>query len=221
MNRDEMINRNIYRGFDYALNPKTGIRAFGRVELPTYATPYSAGADFRCAEKVTIPSIWKNVVEWIKHPKTEKTPFKPTLVHTGVKAYMMPDEVLQIFNRSSGPKKGLILANSVGIIDSDYADNPDNDGEIMFAFYNVFPVDVTIEVGDKIGQGIFTKFLRPMDQSELIIEKERSGGFGSTDADNVTSLTRERINNIRRRTTELDFPNSHPENDPGFNGPSM
>ena len=62
----------------------------------------------------------------------------PTLIPTGIKAYMLDDEVLYLYNRSSNPKKkGLILANSVGVIDKDYYGNPDNDGHIMFAFYNI------------------------------------------------------------------------------------
>ena len=52
---------------------------------------------------------------------------KPTLIPTGLKAYCMEDECYLLLNRSSGPKKGFILANSVGLIDSDYYGNPDND----------------------------------------------------------------------------------------------
>ena len=51
-------------------------------------------------------------------------------------------------NRSSGPKKGFILANSVGLIDADYYENPDNDGHFMFAFYNFYPFDITVRKGD-------------------------------------------------------------------------
>ena len=56
---------------------------------------------------------------------------------------MGEDEVLILANRSSNPgKKGLILANSIGVIDSDYYGNPDNDGHIMFAFYNIKEEDI-------------------------------------------------------------------------------
>ena len=82
---------------------------------------------------------------------------KPTLVKTGVKSYFGEDEVLILANRSSNPgKKGLILANSIGVIDSDYYGNPDNDGHIMFAFYNIKDEDTLIkkessfEIDDKI-----------------------------------------------------------------------
>ena len=63
---------------------------------------------------------------------------------------MLDDEVLYLYNRSSNPKKkGLILANSVGVVDKDYYGNPDNDGHIMFAFYNIKDEDITIKKGKK------------------------------------------------------------------------
>ena len=100
------------------------------------------------------------------------------LVKTGIKAYMLEDEVLILANRSSNPgKKGLILANSIGVVDSDYYGNPDNDGHIMFAFFNIKDEDVEIKKGDAIGQGIFQKFLT-VDND--LAKGERIGGFGST-----------------------------------------
>ena len=91
---------------------------------------------------------------------------------------MKDDEYLMLCNRSSNPKKkGLILANSVGIVDKDYYENPDNDGHIMFAFFNVKDVDVEIKKGDAIGQGIFKQYLVTDDD---VAEGERLRGFGST-----------------------------------------
>ena len=134
------------------------------VNLPIRKTKYSAGYDFEAAEDTTIPAYKPGV--------------KPTLIPTGIKAYMMEDEVLCIYNRSSNPKKkGLILANSVGIIDKDYYGNEDNDGHIMFAFYNIGEDDITIKKGEAIGQGIFNKYLIADDDSA---DGERVGGFGST-----------------------------------------
>ena len=66
---------------------------------------------------------------------------------------------------------------SVGIIDKDYYGNPDNDGHIMFAFYNIKEEDVVIKKGEAIGQGIFQKFFAIDNDSA---EGERVGGFGST-----------------------------------------
>ena len=91
---------------------------------------------------------------------------------------MAEDEVLILANRSSNPgKKGLILANSIGVIDKDYYGNPDNDGHIMFAFYNIKDEDIEIKKGDCIGQAIFQKYLIADNDSA---EGERTGGFGST-----------------------------------------
>ena len=81
-------------------------------------------------------------------------------------------------NRSSNPsKKGLILSNSIGIVDSDYYGNPDNDGHIMFAFFNIKDEDIEIKKGDCIGQAIFQKYFVA---DEDVAEGERMGGFGST-----------------------------------------
>lgn len=81
-------------------------------------------------------------------------------------------------NRSSNPsKKGLILSNSIGIVDSDYYGNPDNDGHIMYAFYNFSDQESIIKKGDIIGQAIFQTFLISDDDKA---QGERLGGFGST-----------------------------------------
>ena len=134
------------------------------INLPVRKTKYSAGYDVEAAEDCIIPSFTKGM--------------KPTLIKTGIKAYMADDEVLILANRSSNPgKKGLILANSVGVIDKDYYGNPDNDGHIMFAFFNVKDEDVEIKKGDCIGQAIFQKYLVADDDAA---EGERTGGFGST-----------------------------------------
>ena len=72
------------------------------------------------------------------------------------------------------------MANGIGLIDKDYYNNVDNDGEIMFAFYNFLPFDRTIHVGDTLGQGVFQKFLYP-EVGLRIADEERKSGFGSTD----------------------------------------
>lgn len=140
-----------------------------QIQLPQRSTKHSAGYDFQCAQTVTVPPIWKLAAAG---------EVKPTMVKTGIKAYMKEDEALFLYNRSSNPiKKGLIMANSVGIVDSDYFENPDNDGHIMFAFYNFYPVAVTIEKGERIGQGIFQPYFKADgDQAQAL----RQGGFGST-----------------------------------------
>ena len=134
------------------------------INLQVRKTKCSAGYDFEAAEDIIIPTFKKGA--------------KPTLVKTGIKSYMEPDEVLILANRSSNPgKKGLIMANSIGVIDSDYYGNPDNDGHIMFSFYNIKEEDIQIKKGETIGQGIFQKFLISDNDNAT---EERKGGFGST-----------------------------------------
>lgn len=134
------------------------------IHLPIRKTKCSAGYDVEAAEDVTIPAFKPGV--------------KPTLVKTGLKAYCPEDEYYMLVNRSSNPgKKGLILANSIGIIDSDYYGNESNDGHFMFAYYNFFEYDVQVKKGDVIGQVIFSKYFKvDNDNAEGI----RTGGFGST-----------------------------------------
>lgn len=134
------------------------------INLPIRSTKNSAGYDIEAAEDVVIPAF--------------KPGQKPVLVKTGLKAYMQSDEVLILANRSSNPgKKGLILANSIGVVDSDYYGNPDNDGHIMFAFFNFKDEDIEIKKGERIGQGMFQKYLVTDND---IAGGERTGGFGST-----------------------------------------
>lgn len=174
------------------------------VNLPQRSTKYSAGYDFEAIEDVVVPSIWQAYTDLLKRkpshneliqtadsivmevPDTEyftmgynnfRVGFKPTMVKTGVKASMESDEVLYLYNRSSNPKRGLVLANSVGVIDKDYFENPDNDGHIMLQFFNLGEDDYTIKRGDKIGQGIFSQYLIVDNDSANNI---RTGGFGST-----------------------------------------
>lgn len=136
------------------------------INLPIRKTLKSAGYDIEAAEDTIIPPF-KNGV-------------KPVLVHTGLKAYCGDDEWYMLANRSSGPmKKNLVLANSIGIIDADYYNNPSNDGEFMFAFYNMGEEDLLIKKGDAIGQVVFQKYLNI--DNDASIDKKRIGGFGSTD----------------------------------------
>ena len=135
------------------------------INLPKRSTKYAAGYDVEAAEDTIIPAFKPGV--------------KPTLIPTGLKAYMQDDEMLCLYNRSSNPKKkGLVLANSVGIVDKDYYGNADNDGHIMYAMWNFKSEDVKIEKGERIGQAIFQKYLIADNDSA---DGERTGGFGSTD----------------------------------------
>ena len=91
---------------------------------------------------------------------------------------MLPNEVLYLFDRSSNPRKrGLILINSVGVIDHDYYNNSSNEGLIMAQFKNITDKPVTIQAGDRIVQGVFAKYFTVDDDNA---DGERTGGFGST-----------------------------------------
>ena len=91
----------------------------------------------------------------------------------------MDDEWYMLANRSSNPgKRHLVLANGIGIIDSDYYGNPNNDGEFLYAYYNTGDEDVIIKKGEVIGQVVFQKFLYA--DNDLTTGDIRKGGFGST-----------------------------------------
>jgi dUTP pyrophosphatase len=131
------------------------------IELPKRGTRRSAGYDFALIEETIIPA---GKIVWGK---------------TGLKAYMTDDEVLFIYPRSSlARKRGLMLSNNVGVVDSDYYGNPDNDGHIMISLYNFTDKEVVLPKGERVAQGIFQKYLIVTDEEEIL--KERLGGFGST-----------------------------------------
>lgn len=135
------------------------------IHLPIRKTKYSAGYDIESAEDIVIPPYQFGM--------------KPTLIPTGLKAYCKEDEFFLLVNRSSGPKKGLIMANSIGIIDSDYYGNESNDGHFFFQYYNFLDHEITIHKGDAIGQVIFLNYLK-VDHD--ICGGTRTGGFGTTDS---------------------------------------
>lgn len=135
------------------------------INLPVRKTAKSAGYDVEAAEDVVIPPFEKGC--------------KPTLVHTGLKAYCQDDEWYMLANRSSHPgKKKLVLANGIGIIDADYYCNPDNDGEFMFAYYNIGTEPYEMKKGEVCGQVVFQKFLAVDNDNAT---GDRVGGIGSTD----------------------------------------
>lgn len=130
--------------------------------LPERSTKSAAGYDFYNPERVEI------------------NPNEIVYVKTGIKAKFPEEVALLLLNRSSNPKKkGLELANGVGLVDADYYNNPNNEGEIAFAFKNTKDDVVVIEEGEKLGQGMFVPFFITNDDS---VENERVGGFGSTGA---------------------------------------
>lgn len=130
-------------------------------DMPKRGTKYSAGYDFAILEELTI------------------NPGEIKMGVTGVKAFMMDDEVLKLYPRSSLAKKyNLTLPNNVGIIDKDYYGNVDNDGAIFVGLWNFGDKPVTLNKGERVAQGIFEKYLVCPEESQ--VTKTREGGFGST-----------------------------------------
>lgn len=101
----------------------------------------------------------------------------PTMIATGLKVYCQPDECLVILNRSSGAKRGIVLANGVGLIDADFYNNPENDGHFRILIFNVSDKVLHIKKGDRIAQAIFQKFLLADNDTP---GSQRVGGIGST-----------------------------------------
>jgi deoxyuridine 5`-triphosphate nucleotidohydrolase len=133
------------------------------IHMPVRKTKNSAGYDVEAASDV--------IIEPYKHG------MKPTLIPTGLKAYCQDDEYYILVNRSSGPKKGFVMANSIGIIDADYYGNESNDGHFYFQYWNFGDKPLEIKKGDVIGQVIFQKYLTIDDDNATGM---RTGGFGST-----------------------------------------
>lgn len=132
-----------------------------KVRLPKRSTKNSAGYDFFSPYPFSIGSG------------------ETVVVKTWVKAKMPHDVCLILLERSSwGIRKGITIPNSVGLIDSDYYGNKDNDGNIMFAFTNHGKEPLEVKAGERIGQGVFLPYLITDDD---ISGGERTGGIGSTD----------------------------------------
>lgn len=129
------------------------------IPLPRRATAGSAGYDFVCPVEVTMQ------------------PEETAVIPTGIRCFMDPGWVLLNCPRSSlGRKHGIRLANTVGVIDSDYV-HADNEGHILVMLVNGGDHTVTLRPGDRFCQGIF---LPHGLAEEDAVTGERTGGFGST-----------------------------------------
>lgn len=132
------------------------------IVLPTRSDIGSAGYDFYMPVDTTV------------------LPTRKLIVWTDVKAYMLEDEVLMLYPRSSmGIKHGLMLSNTVGVIDSSYYSNEGNDGNIGIPLLNTSGKAIEIKAGERFAQGVFTKFLS-VDEDSVDKGSERKGGFGSS-----------------------------------------
>lgn len=126
---------------------------------PVRMTKRSNGYDFIVPEDITLP------------------PKQITLIPLNVAVeFGGNDECLLLLDRSSNPiKRGIKLANSVGLIDNDY------EGEIMYQAYNMNTEPYVVKAGDRICQGIFVETKRLVAGLDNCAENERGeGGHGST-----------------------------------------
>ena len=128
------------------------------IRLPERGTAHSVACDFFAPDDVTI------------------FPGESAMVWTDVKAIFAPDEALILNVRSSMGKAHIIPANAQGWVESDYANNTGNDGNIGFRLLNLGHEAYSIHAGDRIGQGMLVKYI-PIGRDT---EAERIGGFGST-----------------------------------------
>lgn len=155
------------RGFEkinykqFAIDITDNEKIYEEYNIPKRSTKYSAGYDFE--------SIGNYILE----------PGEIKKIPTGIKVYMEPDEVLFIFVRSSmGFKYNVRMCNQVGIIDSDYYSNISNDGHIWISLQNEGEKTYEIKKGDKICQGIFSKYL--LTDNDSGNNSIRIDGLGST-----------------------------------------
>lgn len=130
--------------------------------LPCRSTANAAGYDFFLPCDVTIQEGER------------------VIVPTFIKAELDADKVLEIYPRSSyGIKKGVVLANTVGIIDADYYNNSDNEGHILVCLYNTGSSAVHLCKGERFCQGIIKQFFL-MDGDRYGMGAGRIGGIGSS-----------------------------------------
>ena len=130
------------------------------VPLPAYQTDGAAGFDLAASVDMTI------------------APGQVTLVPTGLVIEAPPGHFIGIFARSSTPlKRGLMVANGVGIVDADYSGPED---EIRIEVYNFTSAPVAVKRGDRLAQGVILPFVRAVWQEAAPASRTSRGGFGAT-----------------------------------------
>ena len=163
-------------------------RLYDNIHIPQRSTEKSAGYDFFSPISENLYSLslrHETVVDFESGDSVEK-PFSidrcEVLIPTGIKAQIDPGWVLTLCPRSGqGFKYGIALANTVGIIDEDYYNNPKNEGHIMVKLTTTSTefASFDIEEGMAFCQGIFLPYGLTDDDAEFEKNK-RTGGLGST-----------------------------------------
>src|SRR5262245_32172266 len=156
--------RNVAKAFRetrYAARMRLKIRRLdSTVSLPSYGTSEAAGFDLAAAHDLVV------------------APRQIALVRTGLVIAVPTGYFLAIFARSSTPlKRGLMVANGVGVIDSDYSGPAD---EVMIQVMNITDLDVRISRGDRLAQGIVLPAPRVTWDEVSEIREVTRGGFGAT-----------------------------------------
>jgi len=130
------------------------------VPLPSYQTDGAAGFDLAASADLTIG------------------PGEVALVPTGLVIEVPAGHFLGVFARSSTPlKRGLMVANGVGIVDSDYCGPED---EIRVQVLNITQAAVEVRRGDRLAQGVILPYVRATWQETDSPSRPSRGGFGST-----------------------------------------
>lgn len=129
------------------------------IQLPRRSSRNACAYDFYCPKECLI------------------LPGETVMVWTDVKAVLPARYMLMLNVRSSMGKHLITLANTQGWVDSDYANNPDNDGNIGLMLHNGGDRPYIIQAGDRIAQGMIVKYYMMDDD---FADQYREGGFGST-----------------------------------------
>jgi len=137
-----------------------GLRALGDASVPRYQSDGAAAFDLAAAEEVVIE------------------PHRLALVPTGLVFAVPPGHLLAIVARSSLPRRGLMVANGVGVLDSDYR-GPADEARVLLLNYTDAPI--TVPRGDRIAQAFVLAAPRvafvPLQHDD---DSRSRGGFGST-----------------------------------------
>jgi dUTP pyrophosphatase len=136
------------------------LRLDSGLPLPSYETSGAAGFDLASSVDMTIE------------------PGQVTLVPTGLVIEVPAGHLLGVFARSSTPiKRGLMVANGVGVVDADYCGPAD---EINIEVLNFTSRPVTVRRGDRLAQGVILPFVRADWQEVDAMDRPTRGGFGAT-----------------------------------------
>ena len=136
------------------------VRLDPSVALPRYESTGAAGFDLASSADVTIE------------------PGRIALIPTGLIIEVPTGHFLGIFARSSTPlKRGLVVANGVGVVDSDYCGPAD---EIKVQVLNVTSQAVTVRRGDRLAQGVLIPYTKAEWREEKSSDRPTRGGFGAT-----------------------------------------